>query len=1673
MVRKLINIIIVLVSIFSYVELLAYEPCDTLRGCVGRALKFTVSSGKGAHYVDVINNNLINKIGQGLTFELWIKPKKQANKTQFVGGLWGPNNEVNDSWVVYISPNDSVYFRLNGNNVGLGIEDETTVKTFIGDSYDKWSHFAFVFDGKVNKAYIFKNGNLIDSAINYSYPLNRIRRINNPELSIQLGSTNAISNDFDNYRTFLGDMDEIRIWGRALKPTEIYCNHQKALVGNEDSLLLYYRCNDPDYIFNLCDASGHKNIGLMRSGLKFGSSDRKDQVKVLISPTSITDTIICDTEKLYSFILRDTSVCGGGAYIGKHQNFSEKIRFIYKGKEYSQTWIYIPLKSNIPDTFQVKVISDFVGNISTTIYARNVNSCGNFIANINFSITRQTELSLNKLKIDYDSLKAFCIERRYIDSTIKICNNTDKSSNPKNITISNLSVKMPAVFQIISAPLPINLAPGQCIDITVRFNSRDSTNEYFDTLNIVSNDKCAPITKIPLKGKVKDVLRILISGTNIRLDSINFGKTCVNYPSVAEEYEWMNLDNKDITITNVIIPQYFYGKSFKFPIILKPNTGYQPSYFRFLPKQVGNFIDTIVIEAKSGNCTIRRPIIVKGKAYDAEISFVNSIVDFGNIKVGQELTLSVPVKNSSSEQLTASVYVKKGDPFFLSSSRNIAIPDNAANNILLTFRPSNVGQFTDELCIYENSCYQSFCIKVTGNAYLDRFSYEPLVLNINNVLGCQYKDSTLKIINTSSDTQILSNFSLVQQAGKFSLISPPNFPTNITLNSGESISFTVRYQPNDLTQERADKALIKYKTQDGQEWSAKISGNSSLPKIYQTEEILFETLEIGGIKQDTVIIENISSFDIQIESYIIPEGFQLIYPNNLSGRILKARDTIMVLINFVPLEDKFYQGEFRIFIKNPCEATFATKLSGRGLIVPLDAPLKVISYGFIRPCDCEERKIPLINNSFYFPMNIDSILIDSTNVTNPTPQFYSWYSYYSPNGIFPYQIPKRSTDTLTIRYCPRNQLVTKFVDNNARLNIYASGNGWNRYYTTFLAGKQTLLFTYDTLMVNFPPTRVDTVSAPQYVRLFIPDFEFNPQKTKIQITGLDFEPSERVFFASDSLGRPLELILDTNNYISLKLEFKPRAVRYYENKLKVIISTPCQHFDTTVVLTGSGFAPAFGLNFNFDNNRKLKDTLKFINCDTLAVPIYSSRSLPADVADIKFRLGYDTSKLEFLYADSDYLRIQCKNYKTYIEHKYSQWGGSEFLLKNACYVDSLKPILITYYKPKTIDRDTFELTLDSIKFDTEEVILYNIIAEPDFATIVILKPEITALNSVNFDSVKVLDCNRRIIKIVNTGDVTISKFLLENFTKEVKLVSTRPNLDDSLKIGDTLEIEIEYCPRKAGYVNGNIRTFSLEPCLVIDSNLYEGIGYAPILETGFDVTTNFNLIDTVIVQLGDTVTIPIYNEKDFSSIINGVEYWIEKLNFQCNLEYNPFNLEFIEAKNFTKSDFSYNYTPGQVVMNFKNTDTLRAGKISELKFISTIPDTNISNLFVKASNFITDSIMFLDIRPKDNSSVLLSLGRCGIYSLNYTGYLPNILKNNPNPWSEFTEISFTISEKTTVELSIFSIDGQIVSKVINNKIFEPGNYNVIISSKNFNSGVYYYSIKTNTFYDIKKMIVIK
>ncbi len=110
--------------------------------------------------------------------------------------------------------NDTIYFIAG--NAGLKLTEKL--------STDKYTHITAVCDAKNNQLRIYLNGQLSSKT---------------DSVSIFFSSAN-VGSDVVLGRKFNGQMDEIRLWSRALDSTEIADDYTRYLLGNEKGLDAYY-----------------------------------------------------------------------------------------------------------------------------------------------------------------------------------------------------------------------------------------------------------------------------------------------------------------------------------------------------------------------------------------------------------------------------------------------------------------------------------------------------------------------------------------------------------------------------------------------------------------------------------------------------------------------------------------------------------------------------------------------------------------------------------------------------------------------------------------------------------------------------------------------------------------------------------------------------------------------------------------------------------------------------------------------------------------------------------------------------------------------------------------------------------------------------------------------------------------------------------------------------------------------------------------------------------------------------------------------------------------------------------------------------------------------------------------------------------------------------------------
>jgi len=1650
--------------------------CDAgaKKTCIGNALYSQVTDGRGAQYVDVEAQPIKDR-QQALTFEMWMKAERQQGSRVYLGGLWGPADDNNDVFVLYIDVNNDLVFEVSGDGTKLGTADNTIVRVPNGVSYGQWQHVAALFDGASQTASIYIDGVLAGGPVrNNTYPAQYLRPLERKDLPMQVGSCNALSNDIGKNRTFKGYMDEVIVWERALSPSEIQCWKNRSLNGNENGIRMYWRCNEDvnNNVSPLCDATGNNFRGLLRSGITNQRSDRAPSRPVKIAPAVIVDSLQCVNTATWTLMLTDTGVCGS--------SYTIRMRGIDANRFTVTPTGTVTAAPNQPVTITVVYNGTNTGAFQDTLDINPADRCGPTIR-VPFKLVRNTELSYNRNNIPYDTLYVGCKETNSMDSTIRICNNTRRLGSPRTVTISKLYNVFPKRFSVIGVSLPIVLAPDSCITVTIRSHVQDTSGDYLDTLRVESDDRCNPILYVALKSRTQEVISIRNSSGTKRIDLMNFEPTCPGGISGPQYYVWKNLSTAPVTIDSIGVPPDFTHYRITLPNVLQPNTGYQPIAIRFRPRSPGNVTDSVVIRAKIQGCTIEKVIKVTGRGRDNRVQWSIQSLDFGVVTVGQQRNLNVTAYNRSVDTLRVSLYVERGEAFALLAGTSRTILPNDSVVIPLTFRPTDSLNYVDKLCLYELNCFVVDCIELKGKGNLDIFRFSPLVMELENVVACRDAFDSVYIVNITPNPQTITNVMFIDQSGgRLTAVEPPMPWSTFTIPARDSLKFKFNYRPNDLTRDRADRGFIRYKSPSTIDWQVQLIATSATPKIFVTQLSAFGTLEVGDKKQMIVVMENTSTLPVLLDTILIDPGFTIISQSKPTPILLNPRDSLSLIVEFAPTASQSYSGNVTAVSNSPCKITSMGSLTGRGVIIELENALSLINFGYIRPCECTERMLPLLNASLVYPMTVDSIWIDSAATPGGTPLFYTWTSKFSPTATLPYAIPPNSRDTVILKFCPRTPAEDRYIDCRAMMHVKAQGSGWAKETQTFLAGKRSISYKPTPVVTGFPPTAVDTLSPAQVVKIKIPDVFTNPAQDQIVIDSVTFEPNERVFEVISPPTRPFPIVINPGDSAMITVKIRPRAPRLYKARMVLHVSSPCADKDTTVLVTGSGYARTFGLNFAFDPKRVAPDTLAFISCDTLIVPVYATRTIQASVVDIMFRFGYDTTQLRLLDISSTVLSRTCTSYSgdiTYtpaLSDSASPYGGTDVLCKNFCRVDSLEPFVVARFVTVANNRVNSKITVDSINFDTEDVLLYRNIAGSDEATVLALKSELEFRSNVQFDSVRILECVDRTVNIYNIGDVKHTVDDLLDLSRFVTIVSTVPPLGDTVAPGDSVVATLRFCPRADSSFDSSFYAVSMSPCETRDTTKIAGVGYAPDFAVNFAAMRTFWVPDSLGGTIGDTIAVPIMVERDFQAVYGGTTYWLNGLNFDVDLQYVPRSLKYLSLVNPVEPGMTVTQVNDTLKIQVRGADTVQKGRLVDVRFLVTVPEFSRTDLNVTASSFSTDSLMFLTVLPQGLTTPFITAGKCDLTVVQFSTVGTPRMSVLPNPMNDAGTLVFRMQETVPVTAAIYDGNGMLVRLLLDGSTtLRGGEYVVRFETSELPSGSYHVRLIAGVYAETKSLIIVK
>jgi 3-deoxy-D-manno-octulosonate 8-phosphate phosphatase KdsC-like HAD superfamily phosphatase len=192
-------------------------------------------------YVQIADDPQFLFTNQAFTVEVWIKPAAFNLTWQAIVNLG------DDSWRLQrFQQENYLTFDSDHDDGGNRYQHHLFAHTDVLDG--NWHHVAITFDGSKKEIYV-------DGVLENSASPGPIKEVDfGPQQSLRIGSNSQI-----NDREYEGQIDDVRIWGRALSATEIRENLGVPLNGNEEGLLGYWNFETDETL--AWDASGHGNHG--------------------------------------------------------------------------------------------------------------------------------------------------------------------------------------------------------------------------------------------------------------------------------------------------------------------------------------------------------------------------------------------------------------------------------------------------------------------------------------------------------------------------------------------------------------------------------------------------------------------------------------------------------------------------------------------------------------------------------------------------------------------------------------------------------------------------------------------------------------------------------------------------------------------------------------------------------------------------------------------------------------------------------------------------------------------------------------------------------------------------------------------------------------------------------------------------------------------------------------------------------------------------------------------------------------------------------------------------------------------------------------------------------------------------------------------------------------------
>ncbi len=338
-------------------------------------------------------------------------------------------------------------------------------------------------------------------------------------------------------------------------------------------------------------------------------------------------------------------------------------------------------------------------------------------------------------------------------------------------------------FSISGLSLPLTLSAGQSSSFSVLF-SPTTPGAASGTVRITSTGSDSNLT-IPLSGTGVAQGALTANPTSLAFGNVQDGtskslsETLTNTGGSSLTISAASSSLSAFTLTGLSLPLTLTaGQSTSFTVLFSPTAS-----------GAINGTATIISTGSDSNLTI--PLSGTGVA-QGKLAANPASLAFGNVQIGNNLSLSETLTNSGGMSLTISAATASGAGFSLSGlTLPVTLSAGQSTSFTVNFAPTASGATTGNISVTSNGGNPNLSIPLTGTGVTQgALTANPTSLAFGNV-QVGNNSSLPETLTNSGGTSLTISAASASGAG----LSLSGLSLPLTLTAGQSTSFTVLFAP--------------------------------------------------------------------------------------------------------------------------------------------------------------------------------------------------------------------------------------------------------------------------------------------------------------------------------------------------------------------------------------------------------------------------------------------------------------------------------------------------------------------------------------------------------------------------------------------------------------------------------------------------------------------------------------------------------------------------------------------------------------------------------------------------------------------------------------------------------------------------------------------------------------